>query len=91
MRSRHAIQADLAEAQQRLLALQVELEDVREAERASICALFDAGLSPRQIARDLKLSKGSVDGIIYRAGRSLGGRTAIRHQIREAVSAGMAS
>lgn len=80
----HEIDAERAAVAHRLNELQLEREAARKAEIEIITRLFDAGLSVRQIALEVKQSPAAVQGMLFRSGRTDGGRRAIRHQISRA-------
>ena len=75
------IDAERAAVSARLNELQIERDAARQAEIDGICRLFDAGLSIREIARDVRQSPAAVQGVVNRSGRTEAGRIAIRHQI----------
>lgn len=81
-----AIDAERAIVEARLADLMAEREDARKAEITAMCRLFDAGLSLKQIARQVGQTKAAVQGVLFRSGRTESGRSAIRHQIEKAVA-----
>lgn len=70
MRTIREIDAEVAACRARLNELMIEREDVRGAELATIRAMFLAGKSRRDIARDLRMTPAAVAGALYRAGLS---------------------
>jgi hypothetical protein len=85
-RSLAEIDAERAALSARLTELQIERDAARQAQIDGICRLFDAGMAVREIAREVKQTPAAVQGVLFRSGRTEGGRIAIRHQIENAVA-----
>lgn len=88
MRPLSVIKAEIDATAIRLNELQDERRAAMQAEHDSVLRRFDAGMSAREIARELKINKATVHGILWRAGRTERGRTAIRQHIAAYVAAG---
>lgn len=78
MRSSRLIALDLIAARKRVQVLQLELIEARMAERDLIVNLAEQGKSPREIAKAVGMSPSAAQGIIWRAGRSISGKTRMR-------------
>lgn len=85
MRTLAKIDADIEAATARLAELRAERAGARQDGIDRICSLFGAGLSPRQIAREAGTTVAAVQGILWRAGRTLRGRVAARQRIQDFV------
>lgn len=80
------IESDIKAVQLRLNELQLERGAAIEADHEVVFRLFDAGQNARQIARELKKPLATVQGILWRSGRTEKGRTAIARQIEAHVA-----
>lgn len=78
MRSSRLIALDVIAARKRVQALQIELIEARMAERDLIVNLAGQGKSLREIAKAAGMSPSAVQGIIWRAGKSISGKTRMR-------------
>lgn len=92
MRTVSAIDAAIAELEVQLKTLHAERRQVQRSWRDEIVADFDAGKEILDIVKARKLPYGSVQGVLWRAGRTEAGRMAIRQRLhaerlREAVTA----
>ncbi len=81
MRPVSEIDADIATTEAKLRALHEERRQTMRARIDVIVADFDAGMDIAEISEARKLGYSVVQGILYRAGRTEGGRTAIKRQI----------
>ncbi|MCF8534086.1 MAG: hypothetical protein K9G48_13845 [Reyranella sp.] len=72
------IDADIASTKAALRKLHGERREAIRARATPIVADFDAGKDIAEIAKARELGYSTVQGILYRAGRTQGGRTAIR-------------
>ena len=72
------IALEVLAARKRVQLLQVELIEARLAERDLIVSLAGQGKSLREIAKAAGMSPGAVQGIIWRAGKSISGKTRMR-------------
>lgn len=86
MRSPSIIRAELAETRARVTALECELQDTRQAEIDSVIAKFDQGMSRAEIARDMRMPKSAVGGILWRHGRTDAGRRRLHEVVRRHCS-----
>ena len=77
------VNRDIAEAEAKLRALHAERRHIMQAHRDRVVAMFDAGMSIADISAELGLPYGSVQGTLWREGRTLSGRTAIKQRLRE--------
>lgn len=80
------IDADIASTEAALRRLHSERRAAIRARIAPIVADFDAGMGIAEISEARQLGYSAVQGILYRAGRTEGGRTAIKAAIRSAVA-----
>jgi len=82
------IDRDIASTEAALRRLHSERRASVAAYNAEIVADFDAGMSFAEIAEKRGLTYASTQGILYRLGRTLGGRTAMKDRLRE-IGAGV--
>jgi orotate phosphoribosyltransferase-like protein len=82
------IESEITLLSARLNELALERQDALDAKHSGVVRLFDAGLSRGEIARDLRMPKGTVAWILHKHGRTDKGRTAIAQQIDAHVRAG---
>lgn len=88
MRTLAAIKAERATLMARLNELAIEAEELRQNEIAVICRAFDVGRDAREIAKDMRMGLSTVQGILWRAGRTQKGRAVLRERIAVAVAEG---
>jgi DNA-directed RNA polymerase specialized sigma24 family protein len=81
-RGREQIDRDIAETEERLRILREERDAIPRQRNGAIVSDFDAGMSFREISKARGLSYNTVQSVCFRAGRTLGGRTAIRRRLR---------
>jgi len=77
-RSARAVFLDLLVARKRVQDLQLELIAARLAERDRIVELAAQGKTIQEIARTMGMSRGAAQGILWRAGKSISGKTRMR-------------
>ncbi len=78
MRSSRLVSLDILVARKHLQELGVELIEARLAERDRIVDLFGQGKTLLEIARTVGMSRGAVQGILWRAGKSFSGKRRVR-------------
>lgn len=83
------IDAEIAAVAKRLYELRIAREEAREAQIQDICRRFDAGADIHALIQQTGIPKSSLQGILWRAGRTLTGRRNTRARIREYVSEGV--
>lgn len=84
MRPDHEIATEIAEHEAALRRLRAERRQPAKDRIDGIVAEHDAGRSNRQIADARGMTIVAVIGVLWRAGRTSGGRTAIRAAVRGA-------
>ncbi|WP_319798300.1 hypothetical protein [Nitrobacter sp.] len=82
MRTTAEIDADIVSTEGRLRALHKERRDVAKARRAEICAAFISGVSIAELSTKYGLTYNSVQGLLWRAGHTIGGRDKLRAMLR---------
>lgn len=80
------IDAEIAATAKRLYELRIIREEAREAQIQDICRRFDAGSDIHILVKETGIPKSSLQGILWRAGRTLTGRRNTRARIREYTS-----
>lgn len=88
MRSLAAVKAERAALMARLNELTIEAEELRQNEIAVICRAFDAGRDAREIAKDMQMGLSTVQGLLWRSGRTATKRAILRERIAVAVAEG---
>ena len=86
MRSLAAIDLDIAKAELSLRALHAERRESARSKNDELIAEFDAGKDIAAIAEERRLPYGTVQGVLYRAGRTQSGRMAIKQRLEDSVS-----
>ena len=86
MRAVAEIDAEIASHEAALRRLHQERRQVARTAIDGLVAEFDAGKSIAEISEAKGISYAKVQGILYRAGRTQAGRTAVALRIREAVA-----
>lgn len=90
MRQAVDIRREIAATEAVLRALKTELDEVvngpNRRRNAAIIAAFDAGGVTCDIARSMKLPYPLVQGVLWRSGRTLGGRTIRNPVVAEELS-----
>jgi len=81
MRSVAEIDRDIAQAQLLLRTLFAERRDAIRLKNDELIAEFDAGKDIAEISQERGLPYGSVQGVLYRAGRTQSGRIAISQRL----------
>ena len=81
MRPISSIDAEIADTEAKLRALQEEKRQVGRSRNAVLIADFDSGMDIAEISRARRLPYGAVQGVLFRSGRTEGGRTAIKQQL----------
>lgn len=74
MRTIEEIDLEISAVSARLAELENERRAVRQDRVDQVLGLFDAGLSRHEIARQLGMGAPAVSGILWRNGRTVGGR-----------------
>lgn len=77
MRPSREIVTEIEATAKRLQGLQVEFINARLSERDEIVRLFQSGLRLREIGQQTGNTTAAVQGVLYRAGMTLGGRDKI--------------
>ena len=83
------IDAEIAAVAKKLYELRIVREEAREAQIQDICRRFDAGADIHALIRETGIPKSSLQGILWRAGRTLTGRRNTRARIRGYVGTEM--
>ena len=81
-RGRSQIDVDIAATEAALRKLHAERRAVVRRDNAAIVADFDGGMDTAHISQARGLPYSSVQGILYRAGRTQAGRTAIKAKLQ---------
>ena len=76
-----AIDADIATTEARLRRLHAERHQIIKSRSLVIIADFDGGMSVAEISELRKLGYSTVQGILWRAGRTERGRAAMQRQL----------
>lgn len=76
------IDREIAVTEARLRALHSERRKAIREKHVELIAEFDAGKNIAEIAGARGLAYGSVQGVLFRAGRTQSGRTAIKDRLR---------
>lgn len=87
-RSLAEIDREIASHEAALRRLHAERREITRDKNAELIAAFDAGKSIAEISEAKGIAYSKVQGILYRAGRTQAGRTAIALRIRDAVGQG---
>lgn len=79
------IERDIAKVEARLADLHAERRKKLRIKNSDLIADFDRGMTTREIARARLMRYSTVQGILWRAGRTEKGRAAVRERIAQAV------
>lgn len=83
MRTLSQIDADIAATEVKLSALHAERRQSIRAQTDRLVSMFEAGKSFAEISAETGIPYSGVQGRLWRAGRTLGGRMAMRGKLRD--------
>lgn len=76
------IERDIAEAEARVRSLHSERRQFIRSQTERLVSMFEAGKSFAEISAETGIPYGGVQGRLWRAGRTLGGRIATKAKLR---------